>query len=983
MKYKNDIVIFFAKQILFYLFLLSSLLAKSQSPYYYQLTEEDGLPSSEVYQVLQDNFGYIWIGCDAGLYRYDGVRFKSYTNKKQNGKSISGLRIDRDGKLWCQNFSGQIYVVDSDSLKLFADLSLRTSSYNQFTIDFNKQIWIANQTRLDVYDFKGKQVQSLYKLNSNKDTVIWNEIEIDNKGHLYAASLNDGLAEIKFANNNYMLELLSNTQYLSNRTSLEPYKEGLIALTEENPIRKYIVSEIKNHLVTIKNSILPFTPNGNIYKICKDNLNRNWVCTSNGISQLTQSYQVDKTKSFFLQGDKISGLFQDREGNLWISSLQNGIYIVPNYDLEIYNQQNSVLKDHNISALHVDGTNTLYVGSFSGLIYQFKDSVSLKMLNLKEGMSYRTVKKFIDYKGKLFIAHGPMSVIDKGTYGFYNLFNLRDFCWLGDTMFVATPNSFGYIPDFFSIKESAYGKYIEIVHAKSSRAIAANVKEKTVYYASIDGLFKYCNGTNTELKLKGKSIFVNKLCFKNNQLWVGSVNEGLLVFENDKFVKQFSENNLLSGTSVKSFRVLNHDLWVATEKGLNQIDINNNKFKLFDYTDGIVSKEINDIEVWNGRLYLATNKGLYRFPNVFTENKVIPNIEILEIKNNNELIAKDEKLATFNYDQNNLVVKFNSACFKARGKFVYQYRLLGLDSTWRTNSALENEISYSSLPSGSFTFQVIAVNEVGVKSLKSAEFSFIITKPLWQQWWFYVFMFIVAVFIVILISVLIIRNIRKKAMVKNELISSQLTAIRAQMNPHFMYNTLNSIQDLILKNEIKNTNYYLSKFSTLMRKILEFSETEKILLEEEIEMLNSYLELEKLRFGNDFKFQIIVHDSVDVYKTYIPSLIIQPFVENSIKHGLLHKKGAKELLVTFEANKNETVVIIDDNGVGRKRSAEIKQRSQIQHKSFATDATQKRLELLNKNSDQKIAIEIIDKYDGDLATGTKVILKFPNMNLNS
>ena len=149
--------------------------------------------------------------------------------------------------------------------------------------------------------------------------------------------------------------------------------------------------------------------------------------------------------------------------------------------------------------------------------------------------------------------------------------------------------------------------------------------------------------------------------------------------------------------------------------------------------------------------------------------------------------------------------------------------------------------------------------------------------------------------------------LKRRAEIQNQLILSQLTALKAQMNPHFMYNTLNSIQDLIVQHDIKSTNYYLSQFGSLMRKVLDASGSEQILLTEEVEILTLYLNLEKLRFGEQFSFEIRVDEQLDLEMMRIPSIVIQPFVENAIKHGLLHKNGEKKLLIYFSMTNNSVV----------------------------------------------------------------------------
>ena len=285
------------------------------------------------------------------------------------------------------------------------------------------------------------------------------------------------------------------------------------------------------------------------------------------------------------------------------------------------------------------------------------------------------------------------------------------------------------------------------------------------------------------------------------------------------------------------------------------------------------------------------------------------------------------------------------------------------------------EVTYPSLPPGNYIFEVKAVNEDGLESAVIGSVQIHVNKPYWQQWWFYVLVGLSGALLVLAVSWQIIRSNNNKARIASELIASQLTAIRAQMNPHFMYNTLNSIQDLVLKSDVKNSNYYLSRFSSLMRKILEFSSLEKITVAEEMEMLGNYLELEKLRFGTEFSYELKI-SGINTERRWIPTLIIQPFVENAVKHGLLHKKGSKLLTVEFSSDQYATLVKITDNGVGRKRSDEIRKQSPLPHRSFATGAVQKRLELLNKGRNAKISYHLDDLYNDDQPAGTQITLRF-------
>ncbi|MBA4239433.1 MAG: hypothetical protein C0448_01815 [Sphingobacteriaceae bacterium] len=949
----------------------------AQTPYYYKINEENGLPSGEVYQVTQDNFGYIWIGCDAGLYRYDGVRFKAFNSKKQNSKSISGLKIDKDKNLWCQNFSGQIFKVSGDSLELIIDVSNKIVSYSQYAIDFDKHIWIANDKNIEIFDFKGKSIGSIVKLSNLKDTIIWQEIEVNNKGQIFASSQKNGTVLVKKNGDSFNVEFIDSTTTLNQRIAFEPFGDDLIALTEVIVKREYIISIINRNGVIKKSQYLPFTKDGLIYKVYKDNLNRNWMCTSSGVVRLNEKFELDAQSKFFLKNDKISSIFQDREGNLWVSSLQNGIYVIPNYELSLYDEQSSSLLDHNITALLKTSKDELLIGTYTGNVYKLNKNNDFNLLPQQTKISYRTVKKMKEHDGGLYVAHGPLSLFKNNKENFFKAYNYRDFCWFGDTLFFVNSNMFAFLPSFHKMSGIEFGTQFIVVHNRGCRALTIDENNKTIYFASIDGLFKYQHEKISEIKVDGKSIFANKLFFKDDKLWIGSVNQGLFIMQNDIVWRHYNQNKLLKGNGVKSLKILENYVYVATEEGLSKINYMNNTSDFFDYTDGVFSKEINDIEYWNGEVFLATNKGLLKLPSQPVKNIVYPNIEITSFKINQDFIKLLDQKLELDYNKNNINISFNTSCLKARGSFKYKYRLLGLDTNWIYTSSLNNQVQYASLPSGDFKFEVKAINEDGVESLKTETICFLIHAPIWQRWWFYLLMFLVGSSVVAVLFMIRIRFIKRRAELRNKVTASQLTALKSQMNPHFLFNILNSLQDLILKHDIKSSNYYLNKFSLMMRKVLDVSGEDEISLATEIEMLDTYLELEKLRFGNEFNYTIHVDYMIDVDNLLLPPMIIQPFVENALKHGLLHKKGEKTLSIQFRLNNNILLCIVTDNGIGRKKSEEIKSRHGRSHQSFATQATEKRIELLNSYGVNEFNFEIIDNMDGDKALGTTVIITIP------
>lgn len=214
---------------------------------------------------------------------------------------------------------------------------------------------------------------------------------------------------------------------------------------------------------------------------------------------------------------------------------------------------------------------------------------------------------------------------------------------------------------------------------------------------------------------------------------------------------------------------------------------------------------------------------------------------------------------------------------------------------------------------------------------------------------------------------------RKRLEVEQQYRASELKAIRSQMNPHFIFNALNSIQDLVLKGNVEDSYSYITMFSNLVRQTLAYSENEFIEFEQEIKLLELYLTLEKLRFKKDFNFELHVNGVEDIS---LPPFLIQPFIENSLVHGLLHKEGEKKLKVSFEL-KEELICTIEDNGVGREKAKAIKARQQKSHDSFSGKAIQKRFEILSNVFSGKFGYTYQDLYDKNGPSGTCIVLIIP------
>jgi sensor histidine kinase YesM len=289
---------------------------------------------------------------------------------------------------------------------------------------------------------------------------------------------------------------------------------------------------------------------------------------------------------------------------------------------------------------------------------------------------------------------------------------------------------------------------------------------------------------------------------------------------------------------------------------------------------------------------------------------------------------------------------------------------------------------------GNYKIQIKAFNHDKIACVKPIVLNFKISTPWYLHWLTILFAISTVLFLIYKYYSNRIANIKKnnklqeeKLQLEKEVQNSKLASIKSQMNPHFLYNALNTIQSYIYSSDKENASIYLGKFSDLTRSILDMSNKETVTLNEEIKALELYLDLEKLRFEDTLNYTIAIEDNVDTEWIHIPSMLIQPYVENAIKHGLLHKSKNRILSLSFKIEDNALHVTIDDNGIGREKSMELNKQKNKQHTSFALDANKKRLEILNHGISSNIVLKITDKInENNFSLGTKVELFIPIKN---
>lgn len=967
------------KKIFFILVLLFLPgVVSAQSYQYRNYNIDNGLPSSEVYHVFQDSRGYIWFATNMGVSRYDGYDFTHYgIEDGLPDNTIFEIYEDYKGRIWFVSFSLRLSYLYNDSIHKYEHNQAISDYFNKnyvarkksFYVDSGDNVFIG----LDHYgaikiDSTG-QIEELVE-NRNRDINIY----FFKEGSILAPTsfkckhiiLREREKIIDSINFNFKFRRESSqSQYIVCRDST-------ILLSVSDCIYKYVKGKLAERRCFDKQVIW----------MSSDRENNLWVGTYKGVFRFNQMDLNDRTDSLFMN-KSVSSVIEDNEGGYWFTTLHNGAYYISNLSLKTLTKQDGLLFNNPVR-LELDEKNNLWIAY---------DNPGISKMNHHEVLNYRlpgkgsNVVHSLKYDtslNKMFLSRWD------GVYSFnssgrelkiekINDTQARDIVFLRkDTLLLLIANGVLKIHNNQRVYSSSVSNDFRF-----SLSTGFMDRDGTIYLGGLNGMWLYKNGKYQHLGKKDDRFYYRTTDIKryNKDFLMASTRGGGLLLMSGDTVYQVTEEDGLLSNSIESFIVNNNDVWVITNKGLSKItyyDITANLFNIHNITkkNGLPTSEINDLAIKDSVIYSASPKGL-----------TYSNLEDLQINNypppiyiqNISINGKDttiKKSFDLKPRENYLSINYKGLCYRSAGNVVYRYKMEGLNNNWTQTTRTFK--SFTTLPPGDYEFMVSARNEDGIWSKTPASVSFHIAKPITSQWWF-----IALIIITIAGSAWAVFNLRVKMIQKkNELIqdinSYKQQILRQQMNPHFIFNTLNSIQYFLLDEDTTSSLTYLAKFAKLMRIILDNSQHTFIPVEDEIRGLELYLELESLRFEKSFDYEIKIDKDINSFNYKIPALLLQPYVENSIRHGLLHKKDKGYLKVHIKKHDNSLFCLIEDNGIGRERSEKIKMEKGPMKKSLGSRITEDRINILNSLYSDEIDVNYRDLTDekGN-PLGTRVEIKLP------
>lgn len=986
-----------SKALYIFFFIIANQLF-AQQPVTIQLTEKDGLPDIEFYDILEDKNGFIWLAADKGLYRYDGKSFVNFTHPEKRGLSVFGLYEDQNGKVWCNNISGQFFYVKNDKLILFTDLKNELKGQLPEFIIKNKELIAFSEKGTFKINIQTKE-RSIIRDGSSASPYYRNPFEY--KNHVFFSLTN----QIKSFDQNKIRTVFTFTgKEIQPKNNAFCNLGGTWLFTSLYDGRQhFFIKSTQSDSFTnvdVPTQLIDKT----IIRILKED-NLLWFCTNQGVIACNWENKKIEYKNTFLPNEYITKIIKDRNNNFWFSSLRNGVFVMPNIHIQKIQLPETT---KNISAMAVIDKNHIVFGTPEGTIgllntKTFKSSIFQLLSKAKiwqiiynknfnslfinqENQSYIwDLNKGEIYKSSHFTSSKAMVIAQNNT-----ILNASfDRATIMENPFKKENSITRKEPEIPVFKNQTLHPAIRDIYKKRAYTCFYSIKNNASYVGFVDDLIQFDSSLKqTVIRYKNKPIFAIDMAETNDgTLWISTFKDGILGIKNNIVIYNLTVKNGLLSNETGKLKSDGNQLWIATQKGLQAFNVQNSTFMNITKNDGLESYSISDIEIIENQVYISSNKGIFTIEKS-KSFKTLKRPQIyftgFNIQDKNTLLQNDYQL---DYDKNAVKISFNSNGFQSSENMTYHYRLIGLNNEWLSLEKGIDFVRYSSLPSGNFTFEVKAENQNGIQS-PPISITISIKAPFWQKWWFY---FSISMAIVSLISLYFKTRLKRvenekqimieKAETDKELIFSQLENLRSQMNPHFIFNALNSIQEYIVTNEKETASTFLVKFSRLIRIYLEHSRESEVYLEEELKALRLYLELEKDRFEDTLDYSIIVDKNLDTSLSIkVPSLFIQPYIENALKHGLLHKKENRKLEVFFQMNKQENGLIctVTDNGIGRKASSEINGKRAHLHKSFATSANQKRIELINKTRIKKTTVSIDDLHDENFVpNGTKVIIFIP------
>lgn len=867
----------------------------SHAQSYMNYSEKDGLPSNHVYKITQDTQGYIWIATDEGLVKYNGTSFTTFTTKEGlPTNDIYNVFPARDGKLW--------YIAKSSSLGY-----IKNDSVYNFHNSVKDEVMDAIFTSFDGNSIIPTSGERSYTLNQQQK---WEQVPYDSipdhhlvaylKHHTYKGPITHnykGDVPLKLIDHDGEIYDLKETFNFSKSSFRGQVSDSLYFISTKNSYtainlnstsyKRYYFNDVLN---------IPEIQHLRIH-LSNNNIQ---LTGAQVVSQLNKSLQPEV---IYHIPKELNSHFSyiDKENTVWIATFSNGIYkYVPN--------NNSITTSYkNTKVFDIKRVNNKIMALFNNKgIYEYQHSIG-------DFKAYLNTQNFI---------YDAAYIPELNTYYFPTRSDLYFQHESDQQARHNNDNNEELVRSISYHKKALYGYFTTGVNKLDPKTLEVpshyqllGARCQTVFKDQL--IAGHSNGM-VEITENEVHQIPSLIEFKKPVIDLVTINDEQLVVCTSGFgvyITDLKEISLLKETKhLKANNPLfvDNQLFIPTNKGLYHYQYSYKQFTLqqvLTIENGLPTNKINGVEKIDDELLIATNQGVVHFPIDYQPSQSLIDISISKINYGNHNLFTNNKVLFS--EKNDLQVIIDHIDFRDHNALEYEYRLLTGQTQWvKTNSP---NIRFTDLRPDDY------ILEIKNGSIQK-KFFFTILPRWYQTWWFYSMCIIgligSVVWVTWYISHLATKRRNKEIIQSQQLSELQLRALRSQMNPHFVFNSLTAIQYYINENDFETSDTYLVKFSRLIREFFELSKEEEISIKREIKLLNNYLELEKLRFKTKFDYDIIVDPTLDHNNT-LPTMILQPIVENAVNHGIFNRKNEGKVSVHFVKKSQAAIeIIISDNGPG-------------------------------------------------------------------
>lgn len=985
------------------LWLLSGLLpflVSAQQLYFQHLGISEGLESNTVYCAFQDKEGYLWFGTDLGVSRFNGYDFENFNFEDGlTGNEVFNIYQDTKGRLWFLSFNGEF--------SFYKDGKFYNSSNHPLLAKLHCDAF-------HTFLFEGRDGTLYIGTYGDGLFIIHPDEQISHHTshtNAYKAWYDDA-EELKFFTASGIATLRADTLHTTDSIFLSKNYPRVLAASEKVLVGYgKEIYEITNSKMTVRTAV----PNGQAVTymgLTKDG--RIYVGTRKGLFILSVDDWTWETKEI-LSKSLISHTLIDQEGSFWVTTLGDGIFLSPSPDMTIYQSESGLPVDQ-VTSLATDENQTLWVGMESGFYANIKeDQIQINQIQNHSNQPITGIRH-IDNHRTVIASKANILLLDHQDSSYFNLF-ANDIWFRAHDVLMAGKMLVSFDQQFFSqwltpkplpnVDVAAQlqweildGMLLDLATHKIEPGL-----ENELYLGTIKGLYKL---TGNEVKAIEDDEFllnsqINDLSYdpQRQLLYVATNHHGLVIIHDDKIVAVITATEYLSSNNCQSlFLDQDGSVWIGTTKSVDLLKYRSEQdYDLVNFGSilGLNATSIADIEKLGNQLYLASEEGLITYDLSEEDFHAPPPQVAITSMEVNAVPVDHSDLASlrFPYNDNSVSFRFLGLSSRNLGNLTYEYCLEGSEDGWLPTKS--RQVTFAALKPGNYQFSLRSTS--GNNQVSSVvRVPFVIKPPVWRTIWFrgLILLSIIALGSIIwwtrlrqlkqqyeIEKQLAAADIEKLELEKAYLVAEQKSGLM-QMNPHFLFNSLNAIKGYYAQNQFQEANRFISKFSRLLRRILECN-TPLIPLRKEVEIIDLYLELMKKRYDDIFQYTIVLPVDEDPDRLLIPPMVIQPLVENAVIHGIA-PLGYGELQIHFYIRSSALLCTIKDNGVGFEQSRK------STHQSVGLENIRERLELMTRQYQVRCDLEISLADTSAENPGTVVTLQLPlkykhteriNLNQNS